>query len=346
MERWVRSCIGGADVRASNYEVRRLRRDVRVLVGPDHRPSMRMCLALRRFIVSRRPALVGRLIAALVFSEILTILDFGVVDSLTETQFRDPQATGTPTVVPDDFNFLYGPLVLVFLALLVAMAAILATMVVGPVAAFVVVWRGSPSSPWQAGRWVTRNRLVFNVALTIRACAAASTASADKEPERLREVALRLTVTSRLIARAYRDSGTVRWPSHRRKALRLHGGQVVARLRAAERRLDTDSGTALRELAALLLCVCDRYVHGRVGALLDEEELAGLEPVKDWDWVRVVMALLAGTGAAVGASFLPVPDAGQPYAIAGVAASAFVLAYTDQPGKAFELWSKVAKPGG
>ncbi|WP_225081042.1 hypothetical protein, partial [Streptomyces sp. CoT10] len=80
--------------------------------------------------------------------------------------------------------------------------------------------------------------------------------------------------------------------------------------------------------------------------VLDEEALTGLEPVRNWEWLRLVVALLACTGAAVGASFLPIPDAGLPYAIAGAAAAAFMLAYTDQPAKALELWNRIGRTGG
>ncbi|MEU6655720.1 hypothetical protein ABZ904_41750 [Streptomyces sp. NPDC046900] len=343
VSRWIRRQTGARVLRASDCQVKLLRRDIQVLLGPGSRPPARVCLGLRRFLISRRPAMVGRLIAALAFSEIAMGLDRGVVSAVASPAPSQTAGASTESGLPP--AILQGPILLAVLVLMAAVIAALVVIFAAPVAAFVVVWRGSASSPWRSGRWVTRYRLVYNAALTVRACTAALTASADDQPQRLREVARRLAVTSRLIARSYRDAGSVRWLTHRRKVLRRHTGLVIAKLRVVESRLDTDRDSALRELAATLIAVCDRYVHGRVGALLDEEALTGLEPVRDWEWLRLVAALLASTGAAVGASFLPIPDAGQPYAIGGAAAAAFMLAYTDQPARALELWDRFGRTG-
>ncbi|MBY8881662.1 hypothetical protein [Actinacidiphila acidipaludis] len=296
-------------------------------------------------MISRRPAVVGRLIAALVFSELAMGLDRAVVSAVASPA-PTRQTTGGDTASTLPSPILQGPLALALLVLIVMFLVALATVFVVPVAGFVVVWRGSASSPWRSGRWVTQYRLVHSAALTIRACAVASRASADDLPLRLREVARRLGVTSRLIEKSYRDAGSVRWPSHRRKALRNHTRRVVAKIRVIEGRLDRDVDAALTELTSVLITVCDRYVHGRIGALLDLEALEGLEPVRNWEWVRLVAALLACSGAAVGASFLPIPGAGLPYAIGGAAAAAFMLAYTDQPAAAVELWNRIGRAGG
>ncbi|WP_225080681.1 hypothetical protein [Streptomyces sp. CoT10] len=229
----------------------------------------------------------GRLVAALVFSELAMGLDRAVVSAAVSPASPN-QTTGTATGSALPPAILQGPLLLAGCALLAATIAALVVMVAAPVAGFVVVWRGSASSPWRSGRWVTRYRLVHSTALTIRACTAASAASADDQPQQLREVARRLAVTSRLIERSYRDAGSVRWHSHRRKSLRRHAGLVIAKLRVVESRLDTDCDAALRELAAALITVCDRYVHGRVGALLGCVSEVDLDVSRSTSWVGTI----------------------------------------------------------
>ncbi len=238
---------------------------------------------------------------------------------------------------------LAGPLILAIIVMvtgcLVALAGTFAALITVPLS----TWRGTTASASRCTRWVTRYRLVHSTAETIHACAQALEAADDDRPLRLRQVAQSLASTSRLIRRAYRDFGSIGWPSHRRLVLRRHAGQVLAAVRAAEAHLDTDAEAALRELADLLMTVCHRHVCGRVGALLDEEVLAGLEPVTDWEWVRLVVALAVASGAAVGAAFLPLPATAAPYALSGAATTAFMLIYTSQPRRALELWSNVRR---
>ncbi|MEU9413281.1 hypothetical protein AB0E08_47385 [Streptomyces sp. NPDC048281] len=71
--------------------------------------------------------------------------------------------------------------------------------------------------------------------------------------------------------------------SHRRRQLKRHAGLVVAALRQAEGRIDVEGAAVIPELARLLMKIADRYVQGHLGALLDNEELTGLEAVRDWE---------------------------------------------------------------
>ncbi len=55
--------------------------------------------------------------------------------------------------------------------------------------------------------------------------------------------------------------------------------------------------------------------------------------------------LPAGAGAAGGVSFLPLPDAGQPYVIGAAAAAAFILPYTEHPADSLELRDRLGRTG-
>jgi hypothetical protein len=79
VSRWFRRRTGDRVLRAANHEGELLRRDIQVLLRPECRPPVRVCLGLRRFLISRRPAVAGRLVAVLAFSEIVMILDRAVV---------------------------------------------------------------------------------------------------------------------------------------------------------------------------------------------------------------------------------------------------------------------------
>lgn len=54
--------------------------------------------------------------------------------------------------------------------------------------------------------------------------------------------------------------------------------------------------------------------------------------------------LPAGAGAAGGVSFLPLPDAGQPYVIGAAAAAAFMLPYK-HPADSLELRDRLGRTG-
>lgn len=319
-------------------EILKFRQDIRTLLGPESYVPLRVCLGLRRFLVSRRLAFLARVLIPVVLSSLVGEMVQANTMARPQDSTSDERLWSGPVWHQ---GALAGPLVLAIVVFVAGCALAL----VGTLAALITVpmsaWRGTTSSAFRCTRWATRYRLVYGVAETIHACARALDAADDDRPLRLRQVAQSLAGTSRLIRRAYRDWGSIGWPSHRRTGLRRHAGQVLAAVHAAEARLDTDGDAALRELASLLMTVCHRHVCGRVGALLDEEVLAGLEPVADWEWVRLVVALAVASGAAVGAALLPLPAMAEPYALSGAATTAFMLVYTNQSGRALQLWGNV-----
>ncbi|MFD9520231.1 hypothetical protein [Streptomyces sp. NPDC059979] len=69
----------------------------------------------------------------------------------------------------------------------------------------------------------------------------------------------------------------------------------MAALRRAELQLDADTADGARELSRLLILVAGGYASSHLGALLPEDELKDLEPVRDrtalWETLHVMVAL-------------------------------------------------------
>lgn len=118
-----------------------------------------------------------------------------------------------------------------------------------------------------------------------------------------------LPQAEREILRAWKKARPARVKTlrYQRNELKDHAGRVVAALRAQAARVDADPENGLRELGKMLIRVGDRLAEGRVGALLDEEELEGLEPVRDREVLRTVTAALLVAAAAVGVAALQLP---------------------------------------
>lgn len=121
--------------------------------------------------------------------------------------------------------------------------------------------------------------------------------------------ALFLPQAEREILRAWKKArpGRTKPLRYQRNELKNHAGKVVAALRSKAARVDADRENGLRELGDLLVGIGDRLAEGRVGALLDEAELEGLDPVRDREWVRTVAAALLVAAAAIGAAMLRLP---------------------------------------
>lgn len=92
-----------------------------------------------------------------------------------------------------------------------------------------------------------------------------------------------LRTTERAIRLARRRRATVPRFSHRHRALKNHANAVIAALRAAESGLDTNPDLARADLAAKLHTIAEQYADARIGALLPESELTGIEPQRNWE---------------------------------------------------------------
>ncbi|MEU2272013.1 hypothetical protein ABZ568_37400 [Streptomyces olindensis] len=126
----------------------------------------------------------------------------------------------------------------------------------------------------------------------------------------------------------YRYSDQVPARSHRRHELKAHARLVVSQLRNAESRIDSEGDAALTPLATLLMKIGSRFIEGRIGALLDEEDFeAELTPVRDWEPLRLAAAAVLIAGCAVGVSLLSLPEGVATYVIGGCGVAIIALLY-------------------
>ncbi|WP_234381978.1 hypothetical protein [Streptomyces sp. XY332] len=161
----------------------------------------------------------------------------------------------------------------------------------------------------RAGLPFVRNMLTLECKTAIRACTEAYGASHSQRAEKLAAVSTALRRLEGDVMRAHRRSGTVAFLSPRRRELKSHAGQVVAKLRETEAALDHSlPAEVLCEIAGLAATIAEQHAAGRIGALLPKSALEGKEPVRDREMLRVAAAILTIAGGVVGLAFLGLPD--------------------------------------
>lgn len=128
---------------------------------------------------------------------------------------------------------------------------------------------------------------------TIRSCATLLTTPPASRHAHVNRVSRTLRSSERSLLLGPSRFGSAPRSSPRRKQLRLHARLVVAALRQAELRLDTDPVQGAKELSRMLLSVAENYSLGRLGALLPEEDLKDLQPVRDRTALKETLHLAA-----------------------------------------------------
>jgi hypothetical protein len=93
----------------------------------------------------------------------------------------------------------------------------------------------------------------------------------------------------------------------RRMALRSHAFRVVAALRATQIQRDSDPKEAARRLGELTLKISDRYSEGRLGVLLDDDELRPTVWQHEAVRLAVSASLIAAIALAAQAFDFPIP---------------------------------------
>lgn len=240
-------------------------------------------------------------------------------------------------------DYVAGPAMLYVVFIATPIAVVMAVMMYfGPLIAGFVALSGRYPGPLAD---VATSGLAYRYNLTavavqaIVACGDAYGAgNGNRGAQRLRNAGSALREVEGAIWAARRTRGVtpiLRW--HRRKILHRHAGQVVARLRVAEERLDTDPADALRELATLLLVVAARYSDGRVGALLDEAELVDVAPARDRETLRLMAVAILTVAGAASLSSMGLPDGAMGPAVAAVALCAVGLIYRRRALRMLEL---------
>lgn len=163
----------------------------------------------------------------------------------------------------------------------------------------------------------------------------------EAESRTLRNLAIALEIACTCILRIPGSSRSLPYRSHRKAGLRRHSKLVIAALQQAERKLDTDRDQALKEIADLMLTICERYVDGRIGALLDESQLSGLEPVASREWLRLLMAVVLTVSCAWGIALLGLPSSAVPYVMGGVGLLCFTAVFGQRSGRSLDLLDSV-----
>jgi len=176
----------------------------------------------------------------------------------------------------------------------------------------------------RAGGDIARNRLIRLAVEAVGACARARRAPDAQRGPHLREVDRLYRAMEQCLLWAHRTRRTMVFFSPRRAAARQHAAWVAGALRKDLRRLDVEPDNALVDLAGKLVRISERYAQGRVGSLLAQDELEGVQPLPIarkafWESAHMVLVLLAAVGGAVAAHrwgpVIGVPEATQPLAM-------------------------------
>ncbi|MFF3466228.1 hypothetical protein ACWCQN_09755 [Streptomyces sp. NPDC001984] len=208
------------------------------------------------------------------------------------------------------------------------LAALATAVYLGPVIWTVATILGRPWSYVRETVLFRRCEPVALCAKAISSCVAVKSASWRRRPRALRHMARALRRVEPEILALHRTTGHLTVRSHRRRQLKQHAGLVVAALRGAEARVDRDGDVALAQLAAMVQTVAERIAVGRIGALLDEEDLDdSLRPVRDWEPFKLVVAALLIAGAAVGINFVHLPAGADTYVIGACGIFVLTLLY-------------------
>ncbi|MFJ6705747.1 MULTISPECIES: hypothetical protein [unclassified Streptomyces] len=96
--------------------------------------------------------------------------------------------------------------------------------------------------------------------------------------------------------------------SARARRLRTHQRIVIAALEKIEKDLDRAPSESLKAVVVCILEIAENYSRGLYGALLAPDKLEGIEPGRDWEPLRLVLAATLIAGTAIAVSFFDMPD--------------------------------------
>jgi hypothetical protein len=176
---------------------------------------------------------------------------------------------------------------------------------------------------------IYRHYSALNVlALAVISCAEVSRAGIAKRPEAMRQLAKNMRQVEDEILSLYRSSDQLPTRSHRKNTLKKHAQLVASQLRNAESRIDVEGNSALAPLASLLMKIGNRSIEGRLGALLDHEDFdTALEPVHDWEPLRLGISAVLLACCSIGVGLLSLPDGIDTYVIGGCGVAILAILY-------------------
>ncbi|WP_406727851.1 hypothetical protein WJ438_29100 [Streptomyces sp. GD-15H] len=195
----------------------------------------------------------------------------------------------------------------------------------------IIAYRTASGQRWSLSkktRIIHRYSVLDGLIYAVVACAEVQRASVTKRPEAMRKLAKKMSRVENDILSLHRSSDQLPVLSHRKRALKKHARLVASQLRNAESRIDVEGDAALAPLAILLMKIGDRFTEGRLGALLDEEDFdTGLEPVHDWEPLRLAISATLVAGCAIGVGLLSLPDGIGTYVIGGCGVVILTILY-------------------
>lgn len=207
----------------------------------------------------------------------------------------------------------------------------------------VIFGAGYMLTAWLRGALVTRQMFptlwrpktfltVRTLVAAVESCATAYGAGGERKAAEIAEVSNQVRTVSRVILKMSKSRGSVPWMSRRRPALKAHAQLVVGKLHAVEQELDRNPSVALRQLAELLLTIAGRYAEGRIGLLVDREDLEGVEPARAraLDAARAAIAVVLTVVAVFAVASLDLPQAIEGYAVAGSGVVVMIMVYGPQ----------------
>ncbi|MBM9624113.1 hypothetical protein ACFQ60_02580 [Streptomyces zhihengii] len=155
------------------------------------------------------------------------------------------------------------------------------------------VWLSRPDSARDPGP------TAFLCGLLLYRSALASVAPPARRPAEIGAVDEAARLVIRALLKTPRETNRFDTGSPRKKHAKKHIALVAAAIQQVRSRLDTDPEAAATEMARVARKIGTRYAECRWGQLLDDDQLENLEPLRNWELLRVV-----GTSVVIGAAAL------------------------------------------
>ncbi|MEU6394799.1 hypothetical protein [Streptomyces sp. NPDC046939] len=134
------------------------------------------------------------------------------------------------------------------------------------------------------------NRVPYACSVAIRHCSQLSKRTPYQTQTELAAVEMSVSLLIHELRRVPHDRSWLQRRSARRTAIRHHVNLVAAALQKQTLRLDSDPSGAAREIASMALTICNAYVLQQHGRFLSEAQLAGLEPARNREVLRIAAA--------------------------------------------------------
>ncbi|MGW4393539.1 hypothetical protein [Streptomyces sp. NPDC004685] len=156
-------------------------------------------------------------------------------------------------------------------------------------------------------QWRKLNQVPYVCSILVRRCAELARQAPHQSRPCLRNLDDAVTLVIREVTAIASDPLILPRYSQRRKEVKRHTALVASALRKASLRLDAEPVAAATDLADMAIRISDAYVGHRRAQLLEESELAGLDPLRNRESLRVSAAGVITLGVAYLAAIAGLP---------------------------------------